>query len=97
MPTKTFVLVLKNSQFSISRDIARTFVICEKLLALWQLNVAHAAASWQTVSLFILFSCSLHIYLQLEARVKRNYQTEDFHVQVVDLLDGSTPLIFEKT
>lgn len=81
LPSKTFVLVLKNSQFTISRDVARTFVFCDKMLTLWNLNFGHTAASWET----------------LEARIKRNYQTEDFFVNIIDILDGSIPLIFDKT
>ncbi|KAI6190151.1 hypothetical protein M3Y97_00085800 [Aphelenchoides bicaudatus] len=81
LPTKTFVLILKNTQFTISHDVERTFIFCEKMLSLYNANNAHVAASWQT----------------LESRVKQNYQTEEFFVNIIDILDGSISLIFDRT
>ncbi|KAI6199179.1 hypothetical protein M3Y96_00598900 [Aphelenchoides besseyi] len=81
LPTKTIVLLVKNAEVSIQRDIARSFLFCEKMLTLWNIDIPRTSANWHT----------------LEERIKQNYQTEMFYVHLIELTDGATPVIFNST
>ncbi|KAH7714290.1 Protein Y40B10A.9 [Aphelenchoides avenae] len=80
LPQKTMIVVLRNAAHTFVKAAARRFVFCEKMLSQWHLNVEKTEQLWDV----------------LEARIKSNYQTEDFYVHVLNFLEGAQPVLHSK-
>uniref|UniRef100_A0A914HW51 Membrane-associated protein n=1 Tax=Globodera rostochiensis TaxID=31243 RepID=A0A914HW51_GLORO len=79
LPRRTFLLILRQSNLSFWRSVAKTAAFCSKMLSLWELGRAEDdETAWDV----------------LEARLRAVYgDDEEFHVQVVDILERARPVI----
>ncbi|KAI3410067.1 hypothetical protein GPALN_006431 [Globodera pallida] len=78
LPRRTFLLILRQSNLSFWRSVAKTAAFCSKMLSLWELGRAEDdETAWNV----------------LEARLRAVYgDDEEFHVQVVDILERARPV-----
>ncbi|KAL3106362.1 hypothetical protein niasHT_013191 [Heterodera trifolii] len=79
LPRRTFLLVLRQSNLTFWRSVAKAAAFCSKMLSLWEFGKADDdERAWDL----------------LEARLRTVYgDDEEFHVQVVDLMEHARPVI----
>ncbi|CAD5231064.1 unnamed protein product [Bursaphelenchus xylophilus] len=78
--SKTFVTVVRNRDLTLHKVAAEKFFFCQKLLDLWNIDEISGHGAWNT----------------LENRIKRNYQQEHFYVELLDVLDGTKPVYYDR-
>uniref|UniRef100_A0A914CTE0 Uncharacterized protein n=1 Tax=Acrobeloides nanus TaxID=290746 RepID=A0A914CTE0_9BILA len=81
LPEKTFVIILRNAKRQFWKALAKNFVFCEKILSLWPNHEGKSDEVWDV----------------LEERVKKNYRSETFYVDVLPFLEDAVPLKYGKT
>ncbi|KAL3091005.1 hypothetical protein niasHT_023605 [Heterodera trifolii] len=79
LPRRTFLLVLRQSNLTFWRSVAKAAAFCSKMLSLWEFGKADDdERAWDL----------------LEARLRTVYgDDEEFHVQIVDLMEHARPVI----
>ncbi|CAD5225612.1 unnamed protein product [Bursaphelenchus okinawaensis] len=80
LPYKTMVTVVRNAHLNLHQEISEKFFFCKKMQNLWKLDPTNGDGAWTT----------------LENRIKRNYQIENFYVDVLNVVDESRPVYYEK-